>query len=374
MKVAMDRSQRTVVSPGKWSSRRSLLYLVAVLVVACSIAVSGTFNFVKRNFTKSDNNEYLSGALATCSDNDMEGVTDTSVTISCRTFEYKAPTEKLKSLEPNTIVFGVLSDSWEGRKAVRQTWGAQSGAEGSSYAVFFLVSSTNFTTTYEKEYNNYQDIIWIGKEDLYLDLTYKTGALVLITDRFLPSDVPYIFKTDTDVYVNVPVLQKHLTPSLTDTDQSSDADSNAGAPIDYYGWCLEPRKPLRPDDHLESWSNPKWALSYEDYPEPYFPPYCIGRGYAMSRSRFLPCAAAHFPTLRYLAFEDTAVGLLAERCNFTYTRIDKKNVGRDEYNTETPGRKVFQHGIKSIEQMKEYHELVVRASSWKKGKKEAGEP
>ena len=54
------------------------------------------------------------------------------------------------------------------------------------------------------------------------------------------------------------------------------------------------------------------------YPEPYYPRYCQGAGFALSW-KFVHCAAStneHIAKARFMPFEDVAVGILAERCGY----------------------------------------------------------
>ena len=84
---------------------------------------------------------------------------------------------------------------------------------------------------------------------------------------------------------------------------------NEGQKYDYWGACTEEYfEPLR-DTSL------KWHVTYEMYPEQFYPLYCQGAGFAVSRD-FVSCAVndGHLATFRYNPFEDVSIGFLAERC------------------------------------------------------------
>ena len=188
------------------------------------------------------------------------------------------------------------------RRSIRETW-----AKG--HSVFFLVAGP--WENIKEEYDEHHDLIWIDEEEVYDGeksvLTFKTLAFVKIVHHLSESanlDIQYAFKTDDDSYVQVDSLHKYLL-------------EREHTEYNYWGWCPEEQyEPKR--------ENNKWVLSHELYPEPAFPRYCQGAGFALSR-KFIDCAAGpgkHISDARFMPFEDVAIGLIAERCGIIPTMVE----------------------------------------------------
>mmetsp|Transcript_5438 Transcript_5438/g.11896 ORF Transcript_5438/g.11896 Transcript_5438/m.11896 type:complete len:560 (-) Transcript_5438:104-1783(-) len=324
-----------------------------------------------------------------------------SITVSCHTFHYRMPPIPPPSngkSNPRTgniqIVIGVLSASnAEGssrRQAIRDTWAGrnrnphvhlhdpmmdtatttnpQSSSAApaeSSTAVYFVVAGP--WQTIRNEYERRRDLIWIDQTEVYDGensvLTFKTlGFLKIVHDAMEEGrdvdasswkDVRYVFKTDDDCFVNIDLLRAHLLGNADGTDRRDgetalDDDGRRNnalresetTAIHYWGNCHTDEKlsPLRGARY-------KWGISEKLYPERFYPPYCQGVGFALSRD-FVSCAASdrnrrderledrfrnleendhrdnHIANMRFMPFEDVAVGILAERCGVKPTSID----------------------------------------------------
>lgn len=230
-----------------------------------------------------------------------------SITISCHTLSYRIP--PFESLE--SILIGVLSaaggEGPERRQSIRETW-------AQNHAVLFLVAGP--WEDIEEEYKTYHDLVWINEEEVYNGeksvLTYKTMAFVQIAHNLSTSNgfnIKYIFKTDDDSYVQIPLLYE----VLLERDHEE---------YNYWGWCQDEEiKPVRDGGF-------KWSISYETYPESTFPRYCQGAGFALSW-KFIDCAAGsknHISRIRFMPFEDVAMGLLAFRCGMSPTMAGDKRL------------------------------------------------
>ena len=149
----------------------------------------------------------------------------------------------------------------------------------------------------EREYMYYQDLIWIDEDEVYMGensvLTYKTISYFNIVQRYA-TGARQALKTDDDSYLHMLKFKNTLF-------------SAKGINYDYYGHCPQYQLPPVRDP------GNKWALTNETYPEPMFPLYCQGTGFGLSRS-LMDCVAANTPYVRYMPFEDVAIGILAERC------------------------------------------------------------
>jgi hypothetical protein len=256
-----------------------------------------------------------------------------NLTISCHNLPYRIP--QITSSEK--IIVGVLSMAGgEGpsrRQSIRETW-------GKGHSVFFLVAGP--WEDIKEEYDEHQDLFWIDEQEVYDGeksvLTYKTLAFVKIVHQLSKSanlDIQYAFKTDDDSYVQVDSLHKYLFEREHDE-------------YNYWGWCQRKEfKPLRGE-------NAKWAVSYELYPEPMYPRYCQGAGFALSW-KFIDRAAGpgnHIADARFMPFEDVAMGLIAQRCGLIPTMVeDRKLYHLHRTDTREERNRVHQ-GLKKISKSK----------------------
>jgi hypothetical protein len=226
---------------------------------------------------------------------------DSHVTeLSCVYTHYRIPRASVENID-NPIVFGVLSHGPLGRSerdTIRETW-------GKGQKVFFLVAGN--WEDIQNEYNELGDLIWVDQKEIYRDgvspkqgaLTFKTQvAFAAMHDIVMKENpnVKYFFKTDTDTYINMALLEHELNRA---GDES---------PVDYWGECHSREKPYR--NVLT-----KWFISFEDYPYTYYPNFCVGHGYLVSRN-FLNCVVGegHLAKVNFMTNEDGATGLLAEKC------------------------------------------------------------
>lgn len=273
-------------------------------------------------------------------------------TISCTRIHYRIRTKSLQKIKDSksSIVIGVLSGaSGEGptrRQAIRSTWAL------AHHNVFFVVAG--LWSQIEKEYTVYGDLLWIDLDEVYVTetsvLTFKTESFlsILYNQIVLTTDsVQYLLKTDDDSYIAMEKLSHVLIEEMR------------GRP-DYWGNCVSGAMPHR--EKVHEWQR-KWFISYEVYPEPFYPTYCKGAGFALSRT-FLHCAFGnnHAAHIRYQPNEDVAVGHLAERCNITATHDERVWI---RYDAKKDGinmdNRVIQHYVKS-EDMKLFHDRHARGT------------
>lgn len=290
------------------------------------------------------------------------------MTVSCKTITYSAPIQSFKN-STSPIIVGILSNAGDNgpvrRQTIRNTWA------NDYLRVFFLVAGP--WDGISNEYRIYGDLIWIDEEEIYNTehsvLTMKTLSFMSILHKMsvkLPNmNYTYAFKTDDDSYVNIGELHNALLANKTH-------------PPDYWGHCAkEMQEPNRGAEN-------KWSISLQDYPQPFFPLYCQGAGYAMSR-RFIDCASVggHIAQLLPVPFEDASVGMLSERCHFVpspnhgvfklhrYTSNEAKmriRLGQSLDDDLLPARpacmtgRVVQHRIFSELDMIDHHRTVLDPS------------
>lgn len=257
-----------------------------------------------------------------------------NITLSCHTLSYRMP--PVSSLEK--IVIGVLSSAsgdGPGRRAsIRETWAHK-------HSVFFLVAGP--WQDIAKEYAEHKDLIWIDEEEIYDGeksvLTYKTLAFAKIVYNLSTKkniDVRYAFKTDDDSFINVKYLKEYLLETKREEEYN------------YWGWCMRKSfMPLRGE-------NDKWAVSEKLYPEPRYPRYCQGAGFALSW-KFISCAAGpsnFIDNARFMPFEDVAVGLIAQRCGIVPTMAEDKRLIHMYRTDRTEERERVNQGLPKISKKK----------------------
>merc|ERR1740124_1202648 len=293
------------------------------------------------------------------------------LTAYCHRIRYRIPVESF--IKAGSVIIGILSsaggDGPSRRNSIRETWAHN------RESVFFLVAGP--WSAISEEYETQKDLVWIDEEEVYDGersvLTFKTASFVSIVHILstqLHKTYDYIFKTDDDSYVDLVKLRTQLYASSHE-------------PYDYWGWCQTKNyPPLRG-------SESKWSISNESYPEPMYPKYCQGAGFAVSR-KFATCMAGRgsLAQARFMPFEDVAMGLQAERCNVTPTMVENQAQFRNyRVNSEEERKKVtlnkgklddkslptadmtdkiVQHRIHSDYDMKQHHEAVLDPNYWRK--------
>jgi len=157
----------------------------------------------------------------------------------------------------------------------------------------------------QEEFKTYNDMIWIDQEEVYDGensiLTQKSFSFFTIVHLFGSSvengGWRHAIKVDDDCYVNIQWIQERLVwPHGEYRD------------FHYFGNCEnQGHRPIRDPGN-------KFSATYQMYPEPQFPTFCLGAGYGVSRI-FVETAIEnnHISKMRRMAFEDVAMGMLAER-------------------------------------------------------------
>jgi hypothetical protein len=296
-----------------------------------------------------------------------------TIQVSCRPIQYIISLNQIIINKNNiSIIVGVLSsNSKDGkmkRDSIRQTWANQE-SKRKMHRVFFLIAGS--WDEIENEFNQHHDILWIDEEEVYNKeqsvLTLKTYSFIKIMDIILKEkkiSYSHLFKTDDDSYVNLKALQREV-------------DVN---PNDYIGHCQQHEYKVIRDDSY------KWQLTNQTYPEEYFPKYCQGAGYILSRN-FVQCSSSlgHISQVRFMPFEDAAVGMLAERCGISPSQAMTSEIKISRYDSDEANRrvrmgdenkdglvpietcmtgKIVQHRVIDEIDMKELHKAVVNPKKY----------
>ena len=140
------------------------------------------------------------------------------------------------------------------------------------------------------ESNVYGDILRLEYTESYVLLVHKTLSSLRFASKM---DVRFVLKIDDDVYLHFPRMIWWLrTASLPEKL--------------YGGYLMTKAKPIRKPLH-------KWHVSKQHYNKTFFPPYCNGPFYFMSRAAVLEVLEASFTEGSSFPLEDVFIGILAQK-------------------------------------------------------------
>ncbi len=127
------------------------------------------------------------------------------------------------------------------------------------------------------EHERYKDIVQGNYMDSYRNLTHKATAALKYVAENCPH-VPYVLKTDDDVFVNVFSLARHLygKPTLQELSQRQGSENGCKARGHFLSCLVWYRMKVVRDP------SSKWFVAEEDWEQEFFPPYCSGAAYVFS--------------------------------------------------------------------------------------------
>ncbi|XP_045625542.1 beta-1,3-galactosyltransferase 1 isoform X2 [Procambarus clarkii] len=204
------------------------------------------------------------------------------------------------------------------RQTIRTTWASPHLYPYTWIRTVFVLGATSNNTLQEliyQEMDLHHDIIQNTFVDSYRNLTYKTISWLSWVRDWCP-ETPFVAKIDDDVVVNPFHLLQYLRLQI----------SRDSAPSKIHG-RLSRRAP--------SHRNGKWAVTEEEYPDKFFPPFVFGPAYIVGRNAVerLLAYVAHTP---FLWLEDVYItGLVARAAGIRHV-----NIGRELY-TKKPTRKLY---------------------------------
>jgi len=197
---------------------------------------------------------------------------------------------------PRTLFIAIISGPGDfgQRQALRNSWIMKSPENDSLVSApgyKFYVGETfdqNVISGIAKENEQYNDIIILPLYDSYLNLTLKTR--LVFEHAFANYSFDFLLKADDDIFVCLNDLVGALR--------------NLPSKDDYYiGHFLLTGKPVRDPAS-------KWYVSEREYPGDFYPAYCDGPAYVLSRNLVEYLA----PLRPALKMEDVSVGIsLTER-------------------------------------------------------------
>ncbi|XP_044252424.1 beta-1,3-galactosyltransferase 5 isoform X2 [Tribolium madens] len=147
--------------------------------------------------------------------------------------------------------------NFEKRKIVRETWGKNT-PQVKVLFIIGLVKIRRLKMQLQKENEEFGDLIQGSFYDAYRNMTYK-HVMVLKYAIYHCPQAKYILKTDDDVFVNMPLMLNFLNLDLSPFGGSRMI------------FCtLRKNSPA-----MRSWRS-KWRVSFKEYPDKVYPPYCPG--------------------------------------------------------------------------------------------------
>lgn len=189
----------------------------------------------------------------------------------------------------------------DARQAIRKSWGSLREYQGQIVRTLFIFGShedKNYNYQIQYEFKHYGDVMQADFVDGYRWLTNKTMAGLHWVRKFCPT-AKFILKTDDDGF-NVP--QRFIDYLL-----------GVGADQFIGGYCFT----VMPDRRASS----KFYVPHSMYPDQYYPTYCSGPGYVLSRSTAASILSVS-ADVAFLPMEDVFVtGACRVVAGISYTQV-----------------------------------------------------
>jgi galactosylgalactosylglucosylceramide beta-D-acetylgalactosaminyltransferase len=227
----------------------------------------------------------------------------------CNNFTYRYMVDNRNFCSPSSggrpvfllILVASFHANLDARQAIRKSWGGVREYRGHIVRTLFVFGrheDKNYNYQIEYELEHYGDVIQADFTDSYKWLTNKTMMALHWVIEYCP-DAQFILKTDDDGF-NVP--QRFV-------------DYLIGIHVDRFigGYCFT----VMPDRRADS----KFYIPYTMYPDKYYPTYCSGPGYILSRLAVLDVISVANNVI-FLPMEDVFVsGICRVGSSILYTQI-----------------------------------------------------
>ncbi|XP_056379639.1 beta-1,3-galactosyltransferase 2-like [Hyla sarda] len=217
-------------------------------------------------------------------------------------YHFKYIINEPKKCQKNSpfLILLIAVQAWqsEARQAIRQTWGNEDFVPGIQIVRLFLLgkdatSNIDVQQALVNESRKYHDIIQQEYLDTYNNLTLKTLMGLRWVATYCPQ-IPYVMKTDSDMFVNT----EYLINKLLIPDQPPQKNY-------FTGYLMRGFLPNRNTDS-------KWYMAPSLYPGERYPTFCSGTGYVFSgdlAEKIFKVSAS----VTFLHLEDVFVGVCLDK-------------------------------------------------------------
>lgn len=228
-------------------------------------------------------------------------------------------------------------DHGEQRMAIRQTWGHFGQRKDIGVAFVLGMSKVNqINEAIKAEMDMYGDIIQAKFVDAYDNLTLKTVSMFEWVDSYC-SLVPFVLKTDDDMFINIPkllaVTEKYNTSRRT-----------------IFGRLAKKWKPIRK-------SSSKYYVSVNIYPQSFFPDFTTGPAYLVTKDAIHDLYNTALSST-FLKLEDVFMtGIVAQNIGVKRVHINEFYNKRIPYNVCNIRKSISIHMVKYHEQFMLWEKL-----------------
>ncbi|XP_050312372.1 beta-1,3-galactosyltransferase 5-like isoform X2 [Anthonomus grandis grandis] len=204
-------------------------------------------------------------------------------------------------------------DNFRKRTVIRDTWGSKRDPD---FRLYFLMGRTGNLTQevlIKQEVERHGDIVQGNFLDRYRNLTYKHVMSLKYALYHCPR-AKYVLKTDDDVFVHVPQLNRFLTRELSPYGTSG------------LLYCS-----LKKSAQVLRTYRSKWRVGFEEYPERTYPPYCPGWAVLYSPDVAFALYRSAQNCSRLFWIDDVLItGILARENNFTHTDSSDRIISKED--------------------------------------------
>ncbi|GIY75393.1 beta-1,3-galactosyltransferase 2 [Caerostris extrusa] len=192
-------------------------------------------------------------------------------------------------------------------QVIRETWGHPAVTKLLGVSVAFgLGTDPSFQRPVDWEAETMGDVYQLALQDAYRALPWKILDLLRVASAAC-GPVPFVLKTDDDVFINVYALRDLLEDLRDRSDEKN-------------FWCLVwEGMPVIRTNHS------KWYLSKEKYGEDLYPHYCSGSAYILNSVVLEAILGLSNRTLPFVSAEDVHVtGMLAREAGIGHVQIGNR--------------------------------------------------